>query len=264
MAAGLRTAGFDEVAELPLADGGEGTLDALLAAAAGRTAHARGHRTAGRPGRRRVGAAARRHRGRRDGAGQRAGARRPAQRRPACQHPGHGRAHRGGAAWRRERVIVGVGGSATTDGGLAAVEALGWSLAGLDVTVACDVETPFLDAARGLRPAEGRDLARRSALLTRRLERARRGVRAPHRRRRHRARGRGAAGGLAGGLAAIGARLEPGFDVVAQARRARCRARRRRPRRHGRGQARRRRASRARSSAACSTGRPTRASRTAR
>jgi glycerate kinase len=29
--------------------------------------------------------------------------------------------------------------------------------------------------------------------------------------------GSGAAGGLAGGLAAIGARLEPGFDVVAQA-----------------------------------------------
>ena len=29
--------------------------------------------------------------------------------------------------------------------------------------------------------------------------------------------GGGAAGGLAGGLAALGARLEPGFDVVAQA-----------------------------------------------
>ena len=30
------------------------------------------------------------------------------------------------------RVIVGVGGSATTDGGLAAVEALGWSLDGIE------------------------------------------------------------------------------------------------------------------------------------
>ena len=46
---------------------------------------------------------------------------------------------RGGA----RRVIVGVGGSATTDGGLGAVDALGWSLAGHDVTVACDVSTPF-------------------------------------------------------------------------------------------------------------------------
>ena len=35
MAAGLRHAGFDDVAELPLADGGEGTLDALLAALGG-------------------------------------------------------------------------------------------------------------------------------------------------------------------------------------------------------------------------------------
>ena len=51
---------------------------------------------------------------------------------------------RGGA----RRVIVGVGGSATTDGGLGAIDALGWSLAGEDVTVACDVSTPFLDAVR--------------------------------------------------------------------------------------------------------------------
>ena len=33
MAAGLRRAGFEEVTELPLADGGEGTLATLLAAA---------------------------------------------------------------------------------------------------------------------------------------------------------------------------------------------------------------------------------------
>ena len=40
MAAGLRRAGFDEVAELPLADGGEGTLDALVAARGGSRRHA--------------------------------------------------------------------------------------------------------------------------------------------------------------------------------------------------------------------------------
>lgn len=34
MARGMRTAGFEEVRVVPLADGGEGTLDALLAVAA--------------------------------------------------------------------------------------------------------------------------------------------------------------------------------------------------------------------------------------
>ena len=35
MAAGLARAGYDDVRELPCADGGEGTLDALLAALGG-------------------------------------------------------------------------------------------------------------------------------------------------------------------------------------------------------------------------------------
>ena len=50
------------------------------------------------------------------------------------------------AVARREgyrRMLVAVGGSATTDGGLAAVETLGWSLQGAEVTVACDVESAF-------------------------------------------------------------------------------------------------------------------------
>jgi glycerate kinase len=112
------------------------------------------------------------------------------------------------------RILVAVGGSATTDGGLAAVEALGWSLRGLSVTVACDVGTPFLDAARVYGPQKGASDAQ-VALLTRRLEKL-----AEH----YRARtgvdvrgltGAGAAGGLAGGLAALGAELVPGFDAVA-------------------------------------------------
>src|SRR5262249_23142921 len=73
---------------------------------------------------------------------------------------------RAGAA----RVIVGVGGSATTDGGLAAVEALGWSLAGSEVTVACDVTTRFADAAAVYGPQKGASDAQVS-LLTRRLHR---------------------------------------------------------------------------------------------
>src|SRR5213079_2872095 len=114
------------------------------------------------------------------------------------------------------RVIVAVGGSATTDGGLGALDALGWSLAGLEVIVACDVVTPFLDAARVYGPQKGATAAQVS-LLTRRLARLaevyrdRTGVDVTE------LEGAGAAGGLAGGLAAIGAHLEPGFEVVARA-----------------------------------------------
>jgi len=43
------------------------------------------------------------------------------------------------------QVIVGVGGSATVDGGLGALEALDFDLRGADVVVACDVETRFVD-----------------------------------------------------------------------------------------------------------------------
>jgi glycerate kinase len=114
------------------------------------------------------------------------------------------------------RVVVGVGGSATTDGGLAALEALGWSLGATPVTVACDVSTRFLDAARVFGPQKGASDAQ-VALLTRRLAQLadqydqRTGVDVRE------IPGGGAAGGLAGGLAAIGAQLEPGFDVVAGA-----------------------------------------------
>jgi glycerate kinase len=113
-------------------------------------------------------------------------------------------------------VVVGVGGSATTDGGLAAIESLGWSFGGAPVTVACDVSTRFLDAARVFAPQKGASDAQ-VQLLTRRLAQlaaqyeARTGVDVRD------LEGSGAAGGLAGGLAAIGAQLEPGFDTVAGA-----------------------------------------------
>jgi len=111
-------------------------------------------------------------------------------------------------------VIVGVGGSATTDGGLAAVQALDWSFGGTPVTVACDITTAFTAAATIYGPQKGASDAQ-IALLTRRLEqlagvyRDRTGVDVTT------LESAGAAGGLAGGLAAIGAHLEPGFDVVA-------------------------------------------------
>ncbi len=56
------------------------------------------------------------------------------------------------------RIIVGCGGSATTDGGLGAFEAVGSpdALGGVELIVACDVPAlPFLDAARAFGPQKG-------------------------------------------------------------------------------------------------------------
>ena len=116
------------------------------------------------------------------------------------------------------RVIVGVGGSATTDGGQGCVDALypRSRLTGVELVVACDVRTTFVDAARVFAPQKGASPAQ-VELLSRRLERVAQlyienygvDVRATV--------GSGAAGGLAGGLAAVGASLVPGFDLVADA-----------------------------------------------
>lgn len=216
MAAGLAAAGFAEVRRLPLADGGEGTLDALVAARGGsiRTAQVTG--PLGEPveaewallpdGTAVVEMA------RASGLDLVAGRNDPLR----ASTRGTGELIAAAARAGARRIIVGVGGSATTDGGLGAVDALGWSLGGLDVTVACDVATKFLDAATVYAPQKGATEAQVS-LLTRRLRRLaeeyerRTGVDVTE------LEGGGAAGGLAGGLAAIGATLEPGFEVVAQA-----------------------------------------------
>lgn len=115
-------------------------------------------------------------------------------------------------------VIVGVGGSAGTDGGLAALSALEphSRLHGVRLIVACDVQTRFLDAAVHFSQQKGAT-ASQVILLTRRLERLAQlyhddlgvDVRPLV--------GGGAAGGVAGGLAALGAELVPGFEVVADA-----------------------------------------------
>src|SRR6185503_18235924 len=68
------------------------------------------------------------------------------------------------------RAVVAVGGSATVDGGLGALEALDFDLRGADVVVACDVTTPFAEAARVFGPQKGADAAA-VAKLERRLER---------------------------------------------------------------------------------------------
>jgi glycerate 2-kinase len=114
------------------------------------------------------------------------------------------------------RVIVGVGGSASTDGGLAALRALHplARLRGIELVVACDVRTRFVDAAAVFAPQKGATPAQ-VELLRRRLERLAQvylddyGIDVTV------LDGGGAAGGLAGGLAAAGADLVPGFDLVA-------------------------------------------------
>jgi glycerate kinase len=216
IAAGLRRAGFEAIDELPLADGGEGTLDTLLAAKGGSRRVARVTGPLGDPVDAEWGVLpngiAIIEMARASGLAL-VGAKNDPLR---ASTRGTGELLRTARAQGAKRVIVAVGGSASTDGGLAAVEAMSWSLAGIEVTVACDVETTFTDAARIYGPQKGATAAQ-IALLTRRLEklaeqyRARTGIDVLT------IEGSGAAGGLAGGLAAIGARLEPGFDVVADA-----------------------------------------------
>jgi glycerate 2-kinase len=114
------------------------------------------------------------------------------------------------------RVIVGLGGSATTDGGLAALRALHplGRLKGVELIVACDSRVGFLQAATSFAPQKGATAAQ-VELLRRRLERLAQVYREEHGVDVLALEGAGAAGGLAGGLAAAGARLVSGFDLVA-------------------------------------------------
>jgi glycerate kinase len=114
------------------------------------------------------------------------------------------------------RIIVCLGGSATSDGGLGAVQAISTParLKRTEFLVACDVDTRFLDAAETFAPQKGATPTQTRFLATRLAGTA------EHYRKRFgvdvtQVAGAGAAGGLAGGLFALGARLVPGFDLVA-------------------------------------------------
>jgi len=117
-----------------------------------------------------------------------------------------------------DEVIVGLGGSATTDGGLGALRALPAPsrLKGVDLVLACDVETRFTDAARVFGPQKGASRAQ-IGLLTARLERLVGVYRDEHGIDVSELRGAGAAGGLAGGLVVAGARIESGAMLIAEA-----------------------------------------------
>jgi glycerate kinase len=111
-----------------------------------------------------------------------------------------------------QTIYVTVGGSATTDGGAGAIEAVG-SVPSARLVVLCDVSTPFERAAevfgpqKGAGPAQVRQLTERLGARAAALPRDPRGVAMT-----------GAAGGLAGGLwAAFGAQLRGGSGFVLEA-----------------------------------------------
>ncbi|MPY93829.1 MAG: glycerate kinase, partial [Acidimicrobiia bacterium] len=81
--------------------------------------------------------------------------------------------------------------------------------------VACDVSTPFLDAAAVFAPQKGATPAQ-VKLLRGRLQRLAQVYRERFGVDVTELEGAGAAGGLAGGLAAVGAQLRSGFDLVAE------------------------------------------------
>jgi glycerate kinase len=114
------------------------------------------------------------------------------------------------------RIVIGCGGSSTTDGGVGAYEAVGAASAlhGVELVVASDVTTLFGEAATVFGPQKGATPAQVAVLRERLVGVAARyrsetGIDVTH------VAGAGAAGGLAGGLVALGARIEPGFDFVA-------------------------------------------------
>ncbi|GAB3675883.1 glycerate kinase [Angustibacter aerolatus] len=114
-----------------------------------------------------------------------------------------------------QRILLGVGGSATTDGGLGALQAVraGGGQLGAHLTVLCDVRTPYERAAEVYGPQKGADAETVARLTSRLLATAAWLPRDP--------RGRpmtGAAGGLSGALwADLGAELVPGVPAVLDA-----------------------------------------------
>jgi glycerate kinase len=199
--------------QVPMADGGEGTLEAL--GGANRTSTVTG--PLGAP----VEAEWRLHRrraviemARASGLGLAGGA--EGNDPVAATTAGTGELIAAAVESGARHIVVGVGGSATTDGGLGALKALYplQRLRGVELVVACDVRTAFIDAATVFAPQKGATPSQ-VRLLTGRLERLADVYLREHGVDVRDLVGSGAAGGLAGGLATVGARLESGFEVVA-------------------------------------------------
>ena len=210
IAAGLRAAGH-EAHEMPVADGGEGTMEAILTTVDGELRTISASDPLGRPvkasfalledGRAIVEAA------QASGLGLVDEAERDAW---AASTRGTGELIVAAVEAGAERVIVTVGGSATTDGGAGALAALEEAGVSAELDVLCDVRVPFEQAPGVFGPQKGADPAMVKRLEERLHELAGRLDRDP--------RGEpmtGAAGGLSGGLwAQHGARLQHGASFV--------------------------------------------------
>jgi glycerate kinase len=214
---GLERAGLIPPDLCPLADGGEGTMEALLLALGGETAGVEVEDPLGRPvqaqfGLVEDGGTAVIEMASASGLGLVAEAERDAW---AASTYGTGELICAAVDAGAQVVLVGVGGSATTDGGAGAIEAIEAhsGLGGARIVVLSDVRTPFERAPAVYGPQKGADpdmvarLEERLDALARRLPRDPRGVPMT-----------GAAGGLSGGLwAAYGATLEPGAKFILDA-----------------------------------------------
>ena len=161
---GLERAGLMPPDLCPVADGGEGTLDALLPGLGGEVVAADAHDPLGRELTGCFGAGrGRRDRDRRDRDGERAWRWSPR----ASATPGRASTYGTGeliaaaAAAGAAVIIVAVGGSATTDGGAGALEAIeeAGGLGGAKLVVLCDVRTPFEHAPKVFGPQKGADEA---------------------------------------------------------------------------------------------------------
>jgi glycerate kinase len=199
----------------PVADGGEGTLEALVAAMGGEVQTVQVSDPLGRPIEAEFalsGSTAIVETAAASGLGLVT-----AQERDAIEAStfGTGELLVAAAAAGAERILLGVGGSATTDGGAGAIRAIerGGGLDGIRVIVLCDVRTTFADAARVFGPQKGADPDDVRRLTARLNAQARRLPRDPRSEPMT-----GAAGGLSGGLwAALGAELVSGAAFVLDA-----------------------------------------------
>lgn len=213
IARGLR-AGGREAEELPVADGGEGTADALVRALGGEWVTAVATDALGRDidarfallddGRAIVEASEA------GGLWRIADGERDAW---AASSRGTGELIAAAARAGAGTVLVAVGGTASSDGGAGALAALDEAGADPEIVCICDVRTPFEDAARIFAPQKGADdatvkrMSRRLGTFAARAPRDPRGVAMT-----------GAGGGLSGGLHAYrGAKLVPGAPFVLDA-----------------------------------------------
>ncbi|HWI06680.1 MAG TPA: glycerate kinase [Solirubrobacteraceae bacterium] len=216
LAAGLEQAGW-EADRCPVADGGEGTMRLLVDALGGELVDVRVSDPLGRPISARFGLAgggaiAIVEMAEASGLGRVA----PEERDPwRASTRGTGELILAAAAAGAREILVAVGGSATTDGGAGAIEAIrdGGGIGAARLRVLCDVEVAFEDAPRIFGPQKGADpamiarLEERLDALARALPRDPRRVPAT-----------GCAGGLSGGLwAAFDAELRAGASAVLEA-----------------------------------------------